>query len=1244
LGATIGNQIKNAVISIFSANDAATETDAGNGSANGITTTSNTDGTMYTYTAFDQTNYAEINSSGILLATEQITGSTSSNTWYFDSAGAVDYQLVNTADAGSQSPLTGDTGSSSSIISTDGTLSIYLGEQGVTFQGTNDVLNDFGTYDTATLSAGATANEYGTDNTAVLSNGTIFMNSGTELVIVTGSLDTLYSSGTADVVGMSDGTAFLTGASAALTVDGSNVTVNGYAGGGGAVGFAGTADTANLSDGGIYLESETSVVTVTGSLDTAYSSGTGNVLGMSDGTADLGSSSAGLTVDGSNVTVNGYAGGGGAVGFAGTADTANLSDGGIYLESETAVVTVTGSLDIAYSSGTDDWLGMSDGTADLGSSSAGLTVDGSNVTVNGYAGGGGAVGFSGTGELLGMSDGAAFLESASTAVTTDGSNLTVYGYGGGGGGGTVGFSGTGELLSMSDGAAYLQSASTSLTADGSNLTVYGYGGSGGGGTVGFSGTGQTANMSDGTIVLNPGTDSVTIVGTSDIAYSSGTADALTMPDGGTAYLFSSSASLTVTGSGVTVDSYEDGTGTVGFTGTGTVNMSDGLIVLNAGTGADTNNVTVNGANTTVYSSGTNDLLTMSDGTADLFSSSSALTLYGSDVTVNSYDGGAGVVGFTGTGDVANMSSGSIVLQSDSSATDVGNSDTIYLDQNSTVVVSGTNDLDSFDGGGSFTMPTRVSSYYTVTANTIDTLSNASVYLIDGDSQVQYYTPGSSGPDTTDNYNPSGIIYQGISLDSGDYIGDSYDPNAAINEEIDYYNPDSLITSSNIDMANGDSVFDTSSSPGTYTDGTEVVISSGDTLYDGSYGGYDSGFGMIDSEYSFGGYEFDTGNSDDLGSYDDGGFSGDLVQVSPGQASGINAIGQTDLAQSQDAAVLNIEAAFQQADTSASGAPAASGSPPAPDAAGAAWGSRTITWAFAAGPSAGPDAFSGAIAAQFQPVIEQALQAWTTASGLTFQEVTSPASADIQIGWGTFDTPATNITGYTNLQQSGGLIQPGVIVRLEDPGETALATGSDGQPTYTVNGATLYQVALQQIGHALGLGESSDPDSVMSSELGPANTALNAADTADVSALYGTSSAQELGAAASQSAAATPADGDIITITDSNMVIDPGIGNHVIQIVAGATSDTVVLHAGASDQIVGFDPSEGDMLDLRSLLSEAHVALSADLLGSYVTVASSGGAAQVFFDPTGHGGGSVVASLYNPDWTAPQFLTTNDLIT
>ena len=86
--------------------------------------------------------------------------------------------------------------------------------------------------------------------------------------------------------------------------------------------------------------------------------------------------------------------------------------------------------------------------------------------------------------------------------------------------------------------------------------------------------------------------------------------------------------------------------------------------------------------------------------------------------------------------------------------------------------------------------------------------------------------------------------------------------------------------------------------------------------------------------------------------------------------------------------------------------------------------------------------------------------------------------------------------------------------MEDPTETALVNDPHGQPAYAGTGATLYQVALHEIGHALGLGDNSDPNSVMYYSLGANNRTLNGTDIAAIHAAYG-SSQQEASATLSQ---------------------------------------------------------------------------------------------------------------------------------
>ena len=105
------------------------------------------------------------------------------------------------------------------------------------------------------------------------------------------------------------------------------------------------------------------------------------------------------------------------------------------------------------------------------------------------------------------------------------------------------------------------------------------------------------------------------------------------------------------------------------------------------------------------------------------------------------------------------------------------------------------------------------------------------------------------------------------------------------------------------------------------------------------------------------------------------------------------------------------------------------------------------------------------------------------------------------------------------------------------------------------------------------------------------------------------------------------DNDAITIATSNSVIDPGIGSHTIQFLTGTSGDTLVPHADGVDQISGFDPAT-DVLDLRSLLSEANIDLNGNIaaLSDYLTIVDQGNDALVRFAANGQGGGATVAIL------------------
>lgn len=177
--------------------------------------------------------------------------------------------------------------------------------------------------------------------------------------------------------------------------------------------------------------------------------------------------------------------------------------------------------------------------------------------------------------------------------------------------------------------------------------------------------------------------------------------------------------------------------------------------------------------------------------------------------------------------------------------------------------------------------------------------------------------------------------------------------------------------------------------------------------------------------------------------------------------------------------------------------------------GAKWPATSITWSFATSTYDvdASDSFSSAITGAYQGAIQWAFQQWSSVTPLAFTQVAdSPDyghAADIRIGFGALDTPSTGVIGQTNLRWSGaGSMLPDEVVRLEDPGQLTLNPNGSGSYTYAGTAATLQQVALHEIGHALGLGHASDPNAVMYASVSTNNQTLGQTDVAGIQSLYG----------------------------------------------------------------------------------------------------------------------------------------------
>ena len=222
--------------------------------------------------------------------------------------------------------------------------------------------------------------------------------------------------------------------------------------------------------------------------------------------------------------------------------------------------------------------------------------------------------------------------------------------------------------------------------------------------------------------------------------------------------------------------------------------------------------------------------------------------------------------------------------------------------------------------------------------------------------------------------------------------------------------------------------------------------------------------------------------------------------------------------------------------------------------GPKWTASTITWDFAA---AGNSAFTSAIGPEYQATMRAAAQAWAAATHLNIQEVApGTPGADITVGWGSFGGTQIGETDYSYSLGNTQAFLPGVTIRIEDPSIQPIAAtaGAYYQNTTT----TLAQVALHEFGHALGLGLSDDPTAVMNLRLGPANTAITAADLAGITALYGTQSSQ-----AALGATTTSLPASIVTTPGSDTV-SLGSGNIGVYRFFDAQNGTQFMTSSVSE--------------------------------------------------------------------------------
>ncbi len=232
-------------------------------------------------------------------------------------------------------------------------------------------------------------------------------------------------------------------------------------------------------------------------------------------------------------------------------------------------------------------------------------------------------------------------------------------------------------------------------------------------------------------------------------------------------------------------------------------------------------------------------------------------------------------------------------------------------------------------------------------------------------------------------------------------------------------------------------------------------------------------------------------------------------------------------------------------------------------------------------------------AAHQQAIRAAFQAWENVADIDFVEVADGAQTDIRLGWDSIDGPF-GVVGEA--ATSGSRTTSSLFSMTEaeirfDMSET-WTTGTAGP-----NEVGLYQVALHEIGHAIGLNHVSDANSIMKASNISGLSGLSTGDIQGAQLMYGGGSSTtpdptpdpQPGAGTGDTGGGTGDNPTVGGIADRepSPIVDP---EPLTPLVATDSSDTFTARAG--DEVINGGGGT-DTLEVSGEQSEYTLTLSTD---------------------------------------------------